>query len=322
MQLIRTGVLGQNHAFQFLACSGAVMGIAGTSFSRKKAIGKQIRALKPTDLVTLSIGGNDAGFFDILNACVYRFYGIRSGNCKEQLQKSMKLISSDTFAVSYHKTLTDILAKGAGPHFRLLALGYSPFFDEALTDECNSKSFGYWKMWRPKLTVKLRRQLNEVSLHLNSRIIELIKDRGDDRIIWVDWAPKFKDHLFCQPGKESPSDGENTWFFDVDFRSMNLTIDDVGVDVDTCAQQSLNSGDWGHRAACGIAMVHAQRSEYPHVLRRGSHDDDFSANQYPNQPGLARVFHPKPQGYAAIAEAIQSRWPDMPSGPSISDKTT
>ncbi|OAX85356.1 hypothetical protein ACJ72_00285 [Emergomyces africanus] len=328
MQLIRTGMLGPNHAFQFLACSGAVMGMPGTSFSKKKSISKQIKALRPTDVVTLSIGGNDAGFFDILNACVYRFYGLRSGNCKEQLQKSTKIISSDQFADAYHNTLTDILAKGTGPHFRLLALGYSPFFDETFTDDCNSKSFGYWKMWQPKLTVKLRRQLNDVSLHLNSRILEIIEARVDDRIVWVDWASKFKGHLFCPPGKGRASVGDDTWFFDVDFRSANSTSEDI--DVDTCELQKSPDwggwGDWGHRAACGIAIVQKQYSEYPHLLYRASDDDEdddnFSANQYTNQPGLARVFHPKPQGYMAIARAIESHWAGMPSQSGVSGDST
>ncbi|EEH46873.2 uncharacterized protein PADG_02971 [Paracoccidioides brasiliensis Pb18] len=331
MQLIRTGVLGQNHSFQFLACSGAVMGIPGTSFNKQRAIARQIKALKPTDLVTLSIGGNDAGFFDILNACIYRFYGIRSGNCIEQLSKSLKLIDSDEFAQTYDKVLAELLAKGAGPHFRILALGYSPFFDDALTDECNNMSFGYWKMWRPKLTVRLRRQLNDVSLHLNKRIVEIINERGDDRIVWVDWAPQFKNHLFCQPGKSTPTDGDNTWFFDVDFRSANLTRDDAldpgfdpDMDLDKCAQQSLDSGDWGYRAACGIAMVqHKQDLEYPHDGNDSGDDDDkngLSINRYPNQPGLARVFHPKPQGYKAVAEVIQSYCPHASSEPRLEDE--
>ncbi|PGH02190.1 hypothetical protein GX51_04764 [Blastomyces parvus] len=318
MQLIRTGLLGQNHSFQFLACSGAVMGIPGTSFSKQKTISRQIKALKPTDLVTLSIGGNDAGFFNILNACVYRFYGIRSGDCNEQLTKSRRLISSEKFADAYNKTLTNILAKGTGPHFRLMALGYSPFFDEALSDDCNKKSFGYWRMWRPKLTVNLRRQLNEIPLHLNNRMVQLIKAMDDERIVWVDWAPKFKDHLFCQPGKKRPSDGNNTWFFDIDFSSKNLSAGDV--DVDACAKRSIDSGDWGHRAACGIALVHTRYGEYPQIRRWGSDneaqdededDDNFSADYLPNKRGLARVFHPKPQGYMAIAEAIQSQWPGL-----------
>ncbi|EGE79488.2 esterase [Blastomyces dermatitidis ATCC 18188] len=328
MQLIRTGLLGQNHSFQFLACSGAVLGIPGTSFSKQKSISRQIKALKPTDLATLSIGGNDVGFFNILNACVYRFYGIRSGNCNEQLTKSKRLISSDKFADAYTKTLTNILAKGTGPHFRLLALGYSPFFDEALSEDCTKRSFGYWRMWRPKLTVKLRRQLNEIPLYLNNRIVQLIKVMGDERIVWVDWAPKFKDHLFCQPGKKRPSDGDNTWFFDIDSRSKNLSVDDV--DVDACAQHSLDSGDWGHRAACGIVMVREQYWKYPQILRRGSdneedehkdeEDDNFSVDYFPNKRGLARVFHPKPQGYMAIAEVIQSHWPGMPCERNVAEQ--
>ncbi|PGH12098.1 hypothetical protein AJ79_04497 [Helicocarpus griseus UAMH5409] len=319
MQLIRTGLLGNDHTFQFLACSGAVMGIPGSSFSKKKLIDRQIKALKPTDLVTLSIGGNDVGFFDILNACVYRFYGLRSGSCSQNIRKSLKLISSKGFAKSYDRILDDILAKSAGPQLRILVLGYSPFFDEALTNECNDKSFGYWKIWRPKLTVRLRRQLNEIAQHLNQRIAGIVGDRRDERIVWVDWAPRFKDHLFCQPGKRRVSDGDNTWFFDVDFRTMNLTREDLeaGDDTEVCEQRSQDSEDW---VDCAIDEDHAERQRVSQVRRRGWRDE-FSIARYPRQPGLARVFHPKPQGYAAIADAIRSHWPSIYSGSGISDKS-
>ncbi|KAK2781336.1 hypothetical protein FQN53_000614 [Emmonsiellopsis sp. PD_33] len=303
MQLIRTGLLGRNHAFQFLACSGSVMGLVGGSSSRRKSISAQIKSLKTADLVTLSIGGNDARFFDVLNACVYRFYGTKSGNCNERLQESVKIISDERFEMAYNWVLDEIMAKsGDAPHFRIMALGYSPFFDEALTEDCNNQSFGFWSMSKPKLTVQLRRQLNDISAHLNNRIAGIIKDRADEKVIWVNWAPKFKEHLFCQPGKPA-SDGDSTWFYDADFRSSNSTSNEI--DIETCMQQTLDTGDWGERAACGIAVV---QQDYPHMMAQGS-GTTLTINRYPNQPGLARVFHPKPHAYAVIANEIRNHWP-------------
>lgn len=43
---------------------------------------------------TLSIGGNDVGFFDVINACVFRFYAFYSGTCDEALTRSEKLIAA------------------------------------------------------------------------------------------------------------------------------------------------------------------------------------------------------------------------------------
>ncbi|KAM7205006.1 hypothetical protein V8F33_001247 [Rhypophila sp. PSN 637] len=43
---------------------------------------------------TLSIGGNDVGFFDVINACVFRFYAFYSGTCEETLTRTEKLISA------------------------------------------------------------------------------------------------------------------------------------------------------------------------------------------------------------------------------------
>ncbi len=80
-------------------------------------------------------------------------------------------------------------------------------------------------------------------------------------------------------------------------------------------QDSQASGDWGERASCGIAIVHAQ---YPDAKPRVG---EIRTNSDGNliSTGTARVFHPKPQGYKAIVEEIRSLWPYIPSEFGVSE---
>ncbi|KAM7221386.1 hypothetical protein V8F06_003161 [Rhypophila decipiens] len=63
---------------------------------------------------TLSIGGNDVGFFDVINACVFRFYAFYSGTCEETLARTEKLISaalrwrSDSSAGFLSETISEL----------------------------------------------------------------------------------------------------------------------------------------------------------------------------------------------------------------------
>lgn len=36
---------------------------------------------RPREFATLSVGGSDLGFFDVMNACIFRFDALYSGTC-------------------------------------------------------------------------------------------------------------------------------------------------------------------------------------------------------------------------------------------------
>ncbi|KAL1970176.1 hypothetical protein VTN77DRAFT_6581 [Rasamsonia byssochlamydoides] len=231
-QLNRTSTLGPDHEFQFVACSGTIMKNISpfSSSGGRQTIDKQIAAISTPDFATVSIGGNDAGFFNILNACVYRFYGPWSGNCTLELENAMQTIASDTFAYTYNSVMDALLAKNPAETFRIFANGYSPFFDDALSDDCNTLSLGYWSDTNgPWLTVDLRRSLNDVCNALNTRIGDIIQARNENKVIFVNWASAFDAHRFCQPGK-GIEDGDNTWFYDADFRTTYIQ----DINIDTC----------------------------------------------------------------------------------------
>lgn len=314
-QLNRSEVLGSNHTFDFLACSGALMQDASTSSSGSgsgKAIQKQIDNMAPADFATVSIGGNDAGFYKLLDGCLFMFQGPAAHDCKAELKASLEVIASDDFAKTYNGVMDAILEKNTADTFRIFANGYSPFFDDELSDDCNDKSLGYWNLerYRPKLTVDVRRQLNDVCNKLNARIKEVISSRKDNKVIHVDWAHRFDGHRFCQPGKEI-EDGDNTYFFDIQSRTKAIG----NIDVKICEADAEASGDWGEMANCGIARAHSKDSSLkPYKGSISTNGGDLTG------PGTARVFHPKAQGYAQVVAEIEQLWPYTASGEDVGPK--
>ncbi|EEP80542.1 predicted protein [Uncinocarpus reesii 1704] len=304
VQLNNSGIFGGHTlSMQFLACTGAVMkkdwGVTTFSGSSKTMhIWDQINALRDADFVTLSIGGNDIGFFDLLNACLFQFYGPASPNCETVKKVARARILSREFWQTYSLVLDAILRKNPARSFRIFANGYGKFFDTALTEECNTKSLGYWLGYQPKLTVKTRRELNEISTMLNDRIGQIISWKKNERVILVNWDPRFDSHRFCRPRKGLTD--PDTWFFDSRFR---LRGGDP-IDPETCKEDSkVAVGDWDAQARCAIAITHANYPKLRPILRRPIGKID------PFGPENGRLFHPKPEGYKAMVDQILQVWP-------------
>ena len=88
--------------FTFIACSGA----------KVPEILKQAQSLDGgQQLITISAGGNDAGLINVLNDCVYTFYGGFSSNCDTTLAKSEQVIDSSDFAASLDGLISEAKSK-------------------------------------------------------------------------------------------------------------------------------------------------------------------------------------------------------------------
>src|ERR1700761_6873986 len=100
--------------FQNLACSGATLKniYEGGEHS-------QIDSWDSTnsDVATISIGGNDVGFYDILTACIIRVGGIFAGDCESEIQKARQIMSSYEFQDTIKQTLVQIVQKAKRPGF-------------------------------------------------------------------------------------------------------------------------------------------------------------------------------------------------------------
>lgn len=106
--------------FDFLACSGAT-----TSDVRAT----QVPALPAdADLVTITIGGNDAGFARVLEACTFAATDDQCRTVVDAAETFIAVVISRRLARTYDAI------HDAVPHARLVVLGYPRLFE--LTDTC------------------------------------------------------------------------------------------------------------------------------------------------------------------------------------------
>ena len=156
-------------SFAFVACSGA-----RTADVRAN----QISALQPTtDVVTITIGGNDAGFGPVLQTCT-------------AAQSDRTCLAAVDAAEAFERTvLRDRLARtyaairAAAPHAHVIVLGYPRLFE--LTPSCADPL-------APNLT--RRQKLNEGADVLNSVIHSVSQQYG---LSFTDVRDRFAGHGVC-----------------------------------------------------------------------------------------------------------------------------
>lgn len=101
-------------SFAFAACSGA---------TTSDVIGSQLSSLTAsTTLVSITIGGNDAGFASIMETCVLK----STSSCESAVASAEKFVS-DTLPGRLDTTLTDIRA--GAPNAKVVVVGYPDFYD-------------------------------------------------------------------------------------------------------------------------------------------------------------------------------------------------
>jgi len=237
--------------FQWLSCTGSTTAdllsnpnskIKSLSSSSSSSL-SQIDAFTLSPFLpafaTLSIGGNDLGFFDVMNACIFRFYSFYSGGCDAALAASDAAIRSLEFETRLTLVLIEVLDKvrwELRPDFFITVTGYARFFD-AETEGCDDVSLGVW--WSgdgvvrhgPKLKRETRRRMNRLVEEVNAKLrrtVEGVNRRfgfgpgfgdgggngGRERVVFVDFDDVFEGHRFCEQGVEEPDyKREDTWFF-------------------------------------------------------------------------------------------------------------
>lgn len=152
-------------SFSFEACGGA------TSASVRSA---QLGALSPaTDLVSVTSGGNDAGFVDVVVSC-------RTGSdsaCYSALDNADRYIAQN-LPGELDGLYTDIRAKAPGA--RVVVLGYPRLYE---TSSC----FG-------AIDVQRRERINSTADILNAELRTRAQVHG---FVYADVSPAFEGHRIC-----------------------------------------------------------------------------------------------------------------------------
>lgn len=313
-------------AFQFLSCTGSttqeILSGPEGGYSQMDSINASL----PADFALLSVGGNDLGFFDVMNACIFRFYNFYSGTCETALAESQKRIDSDEFEMRMLIVMTELLDRvrwEKKPWFVVTVTGYARFFNDE-TGECDDMSLGVW--WRgPKLKKELRVRMNDMVRAVNTKIettVALLNSKfTTDKILFVDYDAEWEGHRFCEPGVREPDYNRNdTWFFLVGgsdnarnettsaYQAQPKTLDPHRsnlVDPASCLEPAQRSGDWGELALCYMAMSKAQDP----ALRPAIDGKIITANSMWYVPTYyGKTFHPRTRGHETIRDKIYEAW--------------
>ena len=194
------------------------------------------------DIATISIGGNDIGFYNILTACVLRVGGYWAGDCDTELAKAHEILAGPDLPTSIVSALDEIIHKNSKDNFKIYMTGYVTFFNET-TSLCESSSFRIYnphyddtheEQSEPFLTTALRTKLNDVVEDLN-KMLSSVTDSVNalyahaQRVIFVDPNPAYAGHRWCEDGVYEPdNDRLDTWLFLSSSRDNNLPENPMG----------------------------------------------------------------------------------------------
>ena len=166
------------------ACSNA---------TTSSVISGQISALSgATTLVSLTIGGNDAGFVHVMTTCVL----LPTGFCVSAVKDAEAKIRS-ALPGELDKVLTAISARA--PDARVVVLGYPDPYDLAKSSSCVG------------LSTTDRAELNQAASQLDGQI-RAAAARHDD--VFADVRPTFVGHEICDSGR---------WLISVDWLDIGAS---------------------------------------------------------------------------------------------------
>jgi hypothetical protein len=118
--------------FQNYPCSGAVISEVLEGGSKSQI--DQWNNPKNADIATISIGGKDVGFYNVLTACVLRvgFFKL-AGKCDEEVQTSHDIIHGRDLSTDINLALNQIIEKSGRDDFKVYVTGYPPSSTTRLT---------------------------------------------------------------------------------------------------------------------------------------------------------------------------------------------
>lgn len=153
-------------SFSFVACSGARTG---------DLLANQLAPLNSgTDLVSVTIGGNDAGFADVMTTCVLQ----SESTCVNRVNQAKAYVNS-TLPGQLDQVYNAIDSRS--PNARVVVLGYPRFYK--LSGSCVAG-----------LTEGERAAINGASDHLNAAIAKRAADHG---FAFASVAGAFTGHEIC-----------------------------------------------------------------------------------------------------------------------------
>ena len=172
-------------SFVSVACAGA---------TTSDVINSQVSALSAaTTLVSITIGGNDAGFSGVMETCVLR----STSSCLSAVAKAKAFVTTQLPA-RLVSTLQAIRQHAASA--RVVLLGYPDLYDLSKSGSCIG------------LSTQDRTALNEGADALDSALGTAVTTAADRNIVYADVRGQFAGHEICDSG---------SWLHSVDILAIS-----------------------------------------------------------------------------------------------------
>ena len=186
--------------FKNLACGGT---------SSLSVLKTQVPKIGNSEVISITVGGNEVDFFVLMNACVHEWYPHLP--CKQEMTQARSLVQSRAFLNNFNKMVAGTM-KAMQPNSKLLVTGYAMFFNDT-TDQCDHASFSR-RNPRNFLSKELRRNFNQMVTMVNDVIRAAAEAQG---ATYVDVDKLFQKHRFCEEGIIEPGTHNETWFFNMKY---------------------------------------------------------------------------------------------------------
>ena len=265
-------------------------------------------------VVTLSLGGNDIGFKELVTRCIYGIPGFTWiwNSCADVIAESQKRVNDPSFL---DNGVFNVIAKALSvasereiPNFKLYVLGYAQFFN-ATTTQCNDvhglPAPSSLALQEPSyLTEDLRNSLNQIALDLNTGIQAAVlraATLAPGQVIYVPIDDLYNGHRFCdrtEPNSQDP----DTWFLTYDTDPPTATnAQALASAVPALVTNPTTNG--------GTARNASEFLDYFGTLPSSNNSQALDGIA-----DLAKVFHPKAAGHAAIQQRLYGLVTGVPAG--------
>ncbi|KAF3920067.1 hypothetical protein AA313_de0200233 [Arthrobotrys entomopaga] len=270
---------------------------------------------------TVTIGGNDLGFSDLVYYCVItpntaRLGSTNRANCVDAENKArahMTDSSDQGLQAKFTAAYLNILNKANSRAFQLYVTSYPLFFNQDTTD-CQFSSFHYWwgaynppSDWPTNrivyLTVDLRVELNALVTQLNGVILKAVQAanaaHGGNQVHFVDVVDSFNSHHWCENGVHEPDpSSQSTWFFlsawnDLRYNTAAEESGEVSTllsdgtmklpDASTCVTDPAAQLDPYLVAMCRVAQAISEDPTGPEAVRFNNANADIVAGNVSSQ---------------------------------------
>ncbi|KAI9762486.1 MAG: hypothetical protein M1840_001246 [Geoglossum simile] len=255
--------------------------------------------------ITISLGGNNVGFGNVVNSCVYRFGGpIRAVDCDVALDDARSKIAHELDG-PVEATLKTFLSRSTNDNLKMYVTGYAKFWNAATT-QCDGVS---WQYWLPstgdKMTQDRRRQMNTLVDQVNTRLANVVAGLNNPKIHFVDYDALYNGNRFCEEGVIEPQkNGEDR---------PNLHMHQVATEYGQIKPEpSLPGAEPASSWARDIIAVRQAHPDAAPVDAYANLSTPDSADLLPLW--MTKVFHPTQLGHSKIAQAVHDAIGDSPVG--------